>query len=570
MRRRDFIKKSALAGAGITVGSNAILSAPLIFTQRRTAPNTEMGELIFKPFFVQNGGGPNLGSVKSFENLGPTEWNFPSWAFTSDTEWDAFYSNIFATNEGVKISDANGKEKFGINVRWNVEGFGYIYMTADNGGEFYQLPAKGKSRILNLNYELAKSRVTKNRERVLSFIDEGWKPSKDLTPFIDLSEEYLFDASKVLQDESKCAGLSQKSLYYSMWAGEKIELEKAWYDIAKNQFREDFFVGCDTKGFDKMDSKLFIDLFADVFDYATITHYLPNFQKEEGIYTYKNRDEQLRLLKSKGIQVEGRPIFWADECCTPDWLINKSFSEILKYVEKHTREVVSHYGDEMYAWEIINEAHDFGNVQKLLPDQLVEIAKLIAEVAKDTNPNVHRLINNCCINADYVQIWTPKEFYKSSQIVTPHQFIKMCYEAGVDFTITGQQLYYQYTNRDIADTIRMAERLKKFGKPVHITEIGTTSGPTKETVASGKYEIPDRPYSWHREWDKYLQAEWLEQMYTVIYSKPWIEAVNWYDFVDPYSFIQNGGLLANTDGETKEAYNRLKKLKKSWKKQLKK
>lgn len=31
---------------------------------------------------------------------------------------------------------------------------------------------------------------------------------------------------------------------------------------------------------------------------------------------------------------------------------------------------------------------------------------------------------------------------------------------GVDFTITGEQIYYPYTNRDLADTIRMTERRK--------------------------------------------------------------------------------------------------------------
>jgi GH35 family endo-1,4-beta-xylanase len=566
MKRRDFIKKSALAGVGAVVAANELLSAPLIFTDRRTSPFTEKGELIFKPYFVQDGKGPHLGSVKSFENIGPADWDFPSWAFASDTEWDAFYSNIFVAREGIKISDAAGKEKFGINVRWNVEGFGYIYMTADNAGEFYELPSTGKSKTLNLNFELAKSRVAKNRERLNQFIKDGWEPSKDLKPFIDLSDEYLADAIKVQNDGEKCGKLSQLSLYYSMWAGEKIELEKAWFDIKRNGNRENFFIGCDTKGYSReMDNDLFVDLFAELFNYATITHYLPRFQKEEGVYTYGDRDEQFQKLKAKGITVEGRPVFWADECCTPDWLINKSYPEILKYVEKHTKEVVSHYGDEMYAWEIINEAHDFGNIQKLLPAQLVEIAKLIAEVAKDTNPNVHRLINNCCINADYVQIWTSKEAYKSNQIVTPHQFIKLCYEAGVDFTITGQQLYYQYTNRDIADTIRMTERLQKFGKPVQITEIGTTSGPTKETVASGDYVLPDHPYSWHRHWDEELQAEWLEQVYTILYSKPWIEAINWYDFVDPYSFIQNGGLIASPKGEKKSAYMRLQNLKEKWK-----
>lgn len=549
---------------GAVIAADEILSLPTIFTKRRTIPQTGKGELLFKPYFVQSGVGPNLGSVESFENIGPAEWDFPCWAFASDTEWDAFYTNIFVSSDGVKISDAAGKEKFGINVRWNVEGFGYIYITADNAGEFYELPPIGKSRTFNLNFELAKSRAARNRERIKQFSEEGWKPSRDLEPFINLSEEYLEDSLKHLQENERCAELAQKSLCYSMWAGEKLELEKAQFDIQKNGRRENFFIGCDTKGFSRMDKNLFMELFSELFNYATITHYLQRFQKEEGIYTYGDRDEQFSLLKAKGITVEGRPVFWADECCTPQWLQDKSFPDVLKYVEKHTREVVSHYGDQMYAWEIINEAHDFGNVMKLLPDQLVEIAKLIAETAKDTNPKVHRLINNCCINADYIQIWTPKEAYEKNQLVTPHQFIKLCHESGVDFTITGQQLYYQYTNRDLADTIRMIERLKKFGKPVQITEIGTTSGPTKETVASGEYVLPEHPYSWHRSWDEDLQAEWLEQIYTILYSKSWIEAINWYDFVDPFSFIKNGGLLANPEGKVKAAYLRLKKLKRKW------
>jgi endo-1,4-beta-xylanase len=565
MKRREFIKTTALAGAGVIAANSTLLSAaPTIFTSRRTDPNFEMGELIFKPHFVQKGRGPHLGMIKSFENIGPNEWDFPGWAFASDTEWEAFYSNIFSARDGIKISDTNGKEKFGINIRWNVEGFGYIYMTADNSGEFYELPAKGKHRTLNLNFELAKSRAAKNRERQVLFAKEGWQPSRDLRPFIELSEEYLADAIKAENDEPKCASLSQNSLYYSMWAGEKIELEKAWFDIAKSKYRDDFFIGCDTDGFGKMDHDLFMERFTELFNYATITHYLPNFLREENVYTYGDRDLKFQLLKSKGVTVEGRPVFWADECCTPDWLLKKNFSEVLKYAEKHTKEVVSHYGDGMYAWEIINEAHDFGNIQHLLPDQLVEIARVIAEVAKDTNPKVHRLINNCCINADYVQIWTPKEVYKSSQIVTPAQFIKLCDEAGVDFTITGQQLYYQYTNRDLADIIRKTEKLKKFGRPVQITELGTTSGPTKETIISGKYELPDHPYTWHREWDQDLQAEWLDQIYTIMYSKPWIEAINWYDFVDPYSFIKNGGLLADPQGTKKEAFNRIKEIKNKW------
>lgn len=564
MERREFLKKSTVAGLGAAILTNELFSAPAVLTNSKSVMNTEKGKLIFKPYIVQTGKGPHLGSIKSLENMGPQEWDFPSWAFASDNDWDAFHSNIWVDNNGVTISDAEGKDKFGINVRWNVEGFGYIYMTADNGGEFYELPKIGNEKTFNLNFELAKSRVIANNNRLNKFSKENYLPNKEVKSFLDLSDEFFFEAQKIEADELKRGKLSQKALYYAMWGGEMLELDKAWFDISKMKYREDFFIGCDTKGYPHMDKNLFMDLFSDVFNYATITHYLPRFEKEEGKYTYLDRDEQLKELKKRGVTVEGRPIFWADECCSPQWLINKSYPDLLKYVEKHTREVVSHYGTDMYGWEIINEAHDFGNALKLVPDQMVEIAKLIAETSKDTNPKVHRLINNCCLQADYVQIINWDEFDKKFPLITPHQFIKMCYEAGVDFTITGQQLYYQYTNRDLADTIRMMERLTRYGKPVQVTEIGTTSGPSKETINNGELTLPEVPYTWHRHWDEDLQSDWLEKIYTLHYSKPWVEAINWYDFVDPYSFIKNGGVLANTKGEKKFAFEKLKHLRNIW------
>jgi len=77
--------------------------------------------------------------------------------------------------------------------------------------------------------------------------------------------------------------------------------------------------------------------------------------------------------------------------------------------------------------------------------------------------------------------------------------------------------------------------------------------------------LPTEPYIWHRPWDQELQADWLEGLYTLAYSKPWIEAVNWYDFVDPFSFIKNGGLLESPQGEKKAAFERLMKLQDRWK-----
>jgi len=509
------------------------------------------GELIFRPYFVQRGRGPHL----------------LDWAYASDAQWDAFHSNIKSSNDGVKISDTEGRKHFGIDVRWNVEGFGYIYITADNGGEYYTLPPAGKSITLNLNYELARSRVMRNRRRTALHRRGGWTPSHELQGSIDVSEGYFADASKAQAEGEKCGGLAQQSLLYAMRASEAIELEKARFDIGTIGPRRDFFIGCDARGFFQMDVELFFSRFVELFDYATITHYLisgvfEDFEPEEGKKQYALREVLFKELRKRGVTVEGRPLFWSYKTTTPDWLRTKTYDEVRKYVEQHVREVVGHYGDGMYAWEVVNEFHDWANECQLNPDQIIEVTRLACEVARDTNPKVHRLINNCCPFAEYVQLkkWTDLDAKYPQR--TPHQFVKQLAEAGVEFDITGIQMYFPY--RDLADTILLIDRFKDLGRPIQLTEVGASSGPSEQSINNGTLGFPTEPYIWHRHWDEELQADWMEGLYTLAYSRPYIEAVNWYDFVDPHSWIKNGGLLRTPKGERKAVFDRLLKLKQQW------
>lgn len=540
---------------GVILGSTGSgISAPLILTKGRAPRRTEQGEMVFRPYFVQSGRGPHL----------------LDWAYASDKNWDSFHSNIVASNDGVKVSDTEGEEIFGIDVRWNVEGFGYIFITADNGGQFYQLPSPGKTTTFNLNFELAKSRVIRNRKRLERFLAEAWRPSREVRAFIDLSEELYQDAQRVGPDESKRGALSQKALYYAMWGSEMMEVQKAQYDIAKQGFRPEFFIGCDARAFYQMNQDLFLEYFTELFNYATITYVLEcdevmsDFEPEEGKMRFENRDALFKNLRSNGITVEGRPLFWFHTWVTPDWLKKKSYDELLKYVERHTRDVVGHYEDEMYAWEIVNELHDWANECQLTPDQTIELTKFACTVARDTSPNVHRLINNCCPYAEYVQLkqWSGQEAKYPQR--TPWKFTKDLVDAGVDFTLIGQQVYFPY--RDLQDIVLLIERFESFGKPLQLSEVGASGGPTERSVKLGTIGLQKDPYVWHRPWDEELQAEWLESVYTIAYSRPYVEAANWFDFVDPYSFIDNGGLLRSPEGrEKKMSFDRLKQLKDRWK-----
>lgn len=545
LNRRSFLKQTALTSTGMALAPN-VLAAPTILTPRRTSPSTARGTLRFEPHFVQHGKGPHLADF----------------VYATNTRWDIFRSNIGVRDGSVEISDTVGEERFGINVRWHVEDFGYVFITADNGGDFYSLPPEGGSRAFNLNDELARSRVVRNRTRLSHLKGSGWVPSREVLAHVDLSESYLEDAAKAGKVNGR-GSLAQEALYYALWASEKMELEHARFVIERRGHRSDFYFGCDARSFYHMQNPdLFLDRFEEVFDYATITYVwehtqgLPDFEPREGEKDFTYRDFLLKRLRERNITVEGRPLFWFHTWVTPDWIKGKSYDELLKYVEKHTRETVGHYTDEIYAWEIVNEFHDWANEVQLNPEQIVELTKLACDVAKDTNPNVHRLVNHCCPFAEYVQMgeWSGQPATYPQR--TPWEFTRDLADAGVDFTLIGQQMYFP--GHDLQNIILLLERFEEFGRPVQLSEVGCGSAPEPE--AGGIEAPPD----WHRHWDEELQADWLEAIYTLGYSKPWIEAANWFDFVDPHHYIPAGGLLRDIDGAPKLAYQRLLQLQQRW------
>ncbi|MBN2413083.1 endo-1,4-beta-xylanase [candidate division KSB1 bacterium] len=508
-------------------------------------------ELLFKPVFVQKGRGPHLAQM----------------VYLTDEKGDTFRADIRIDNSGIKIVNTYDHHKFVLYVRWNVEGYGYLYMPADNGGEFHDLSGSGTG-VCNLNFELAKTRIVRNQQRLKLFAETGYKPSVEVKTMLDLALTLLNDADRKVSDLLLCGELSQKSLMYALIASDMMEMEKLRFDLKNQSPRSDFFAGCDSRGYLQMDKDIFWERFTELFGYATITHYLKgdviNFEPEEGKKQFAERDKLVDELLKRNIVVEGRPLFWSHSWVTPDWLRQKSFDDVLIYLEKHIRTVLGHYGDRIRVWEVVNELHDWANELQLNHEQTIKLTRLACETAREVNPKIRLLINNCCPFAEYVQggKWTqiPAKYPQR----TPHQFITQLIEANVDFDIVGVQMYF--VKRPPADSILLMERYADFGKKVQITEVGSPSaGITLE------FDAPDENFSiypceWRRHWDEDLQADWLEYIFSFAYSKPWIEAANWYDLVDPYSYLKSGGILRSPKGEKKTAFDRLGFLLQQWQK----
>jgi len=136
-------------------------------------------------------------------------------------------------------------------------------------------------------------------------------------------------------------------------------------------------------------------------------------------------------------------------------------------------------------------------------------------------------------------------------------FCAACIESEIPFEAIGLQMYYP--EQDMFEINRLLERFSRLGKPIHITEIGVSSD---YSIDEGSY-LREPKGLWHEPWNQRIQADWLEQLYTICYSKPYIEAISWWDLANYGNFWPHGGLL-DSNLEPKLAYWRLSRLIRDW------
>lgn len=92
-----------------------------------------------------------------------------------------------------------------------------------------------------------------------------------------------------------------------------------------------------------------------------------NIESSEGVYNFNqsgdSADKLISWAKSNGVGVRGHCLLWYKSL--PTWLHDKfdglSYSQAVKtsaysYIDKHIEAVMEHFGDDVYVWDVVNEA----------------------------------------------------------------------------------------------------------------------------------------------------------------------------------------------------------------------
>lgn len=440
---------------------------------------------------------------------------------------------------------ALAKEPIQVSVRLKVPGFGEVYCYADNGG-------KGFSKEENVEFvvDAARSRLRRVREAAEALKTLGITQDA-------LFARHLADASVPIPSK---AGVTQiaaayKSLAAGLHAGERLTMLAAQYRISKlAKPRKDFLFGCLGSGWQRGGD--WERRFLEAFNFATISWYTwQNEQPQFDRINYWRQDQSLQWALDRKITPKGFGYVYMTNGATPEWLRRWTYPKLLAEYKRIVEETARRYHGRMPFIEVINEAHDKANLFRLSQAQILEMTKEACAAARRGSATIQRQINHCCMWAEYAK----RPNTDGSRRWSPFRYLTDCVKAGVDFDVIGLQLYYP--QHDLFEIDRMLSRFATFKKPIHITEISCNS-------ADGLDEKSMRPKSlvpgWHGPWTETMQADWMESVYTLCYSKPEFQAVGWWDLADYGGhFWPHGGLL-RADLTPKESFTRLLKLQKLW------
>ena len=103
----------------------------------------------------------------------------------------------------------------------------------------------------------------------------------------------------------------------------------------------------------------------------------------------------------------------------------------------------------------------------------------------------------------------------------------------------------------------MLDRFSTLGRPVFITAVGV---PGKFIPGYRGRSDPASPGNGGRPWDPQLQADWIEAVYHMAFSKPFVESIAWANLADMQTSLPGGGLFDEML-RPKPAFQRLQSMK---------
>lgn len=483
-------------------------------------------------------------------------------------------------------------------VFWEIPEFGKVILDLDNEGAGYQIEDQGDYLVLNFNYEAAKSQLAALRQDYETASEQGYPLTVDVQNGIQSSETHLNNAETFLSQtpvlmENVVSELNL-TLRDALITHEELVLQKAKYDIEQNrkgsvrlqvldsegnpipaatvsfqQTSHDFLFGAQPIG--NKENRYLASYAALLREAGLNSAYISadwgKLEASPGIFdwTWMDRDQNVPALLDQGFKVDGGLAFWLfrenasvyDN--TPKYQDSMSFSDLQSNAYEHMRTLAYRYRGRIDLWGINEQNLPQTNVLNLTWDQKIVLAHSAIAGMKAGNPDASTLFVSAALPYEYyVEKLEDPATYAGG--IAFKDYLNLAASRDISIDVIGLEFYYAGVDilgnprpgLSLASLSRLLDQYSGFDKPIYVEEF---SAPSTQQLGSNW---------WHRPWDEATQAEFLEDFYTIAFSKPLVQSIAWsYGISDDECFIQSGGLL-DSNGTPKPAYFALKNLITSW------
>ena len=256
---------------------------------------------------------------------------------------------------------------------------------------------------------------------------------------------------------------------------------------------EDYFLVGATMSYGNFES--YEDL-ADEFSSMTCENEMKwnNTEPQEGKFDYTLSDPMVAFAQEHDIAVRGHCIGWHNKDATPSWVYEGGYDAARERLLNHTREVISHFGDSIYAWDVWNEmltddndtddtnlyrvsyADDATNGSRW--HELAGLARSqTAEERQAANDKIEQLILDTFAAAREAAPEGTKLYYNEYFVNNTYKCQKLLVmldhllEKGCEIDGVGIQCHYDITSFDAEMLEQLIIDISALGLDVQITEI---------------------------------------------------------------------------------------------------
>jgi endo-1,4-beta-xylanase len=322
--------------------------------------------------------------------------------------------------------------------------------------------------------------------------------------------------------------------------------------VTIRQVKHKFLFGCNAFGLgrDPREQKwrAYREQFAELFNFATLPFFWGAFEREEGKLEMKNLRRMTRWCVLHDIEAEGTPLCWHQ--VWPGWLKEMDLAQVRRLQIARIEREVKSFAREVGTWVVVNEPVIMPNWKEKdnpitkLSRQLgcVDLIREAYTAARKGNPKATLVLNDYDLSPRYEKL------------------IEECMGAGVQFDVIGLQSHMHSGYWGPNKTWETIERFARFNKPLYFTEVTILSGKIRRGIdCMRRYD----DWATTREGEK-LQEKQVVEFYRLLFSRPAVKRITWWDLQDGAWLGAPSGLLRK-DMTPKPVYNALKKLiKEDW------